>query len=285
MSTPAGLFASPGSAWLDRRADLSIDCVSAIGRLQELPELAIELVRRRPEVIVAISTPAVRAIKAATTTIPVVGVSGDPVREGLVESLSRPGGNITIISPMALTLTAKRVEILKEIMPGLTRLAVVSRQGADPIYHVELERELSVAAQHHGISWSTMYPSRPEDFEGLFRRLREEKYDAVYLVDGPLAFPNRNIIAEIANRMGLPVIGEARDYAHAGMLVSYGNDNQETPKRLADYVDKILRGTVPGDLPIQQVTKVELVFNLRTARALGINPPASLLARADEVIE
>src|SRR3712207_2872564 len=196
-AAPVFLEAMAAHGWIEGRT-LSIECVSAIGRMQDLPKLATELVGRQPEVILAVSTPAVRAVKAATTTIPVVGITQDPVREGFVDNLSRPGGNITGIAQMGIGLASKRIEILKEILPGLKRLAVVARQGGDRFYLAELERELETATRTFGLVWGTANISRPEDIEGVLRQLRDEQYDAVYLVADPITFVNAHVIAESA---------------------------------------------------------------------------------------
>jgi putative tryptophan/tyrosine transport system substrate-binding protein len=264
--------------------------VSAVGRFDQLPTLAAELVGRWPDVLVAGPSPAVRALTQATTTIPIVMLSTpDPVREGFVTNLARPEANITGIGEFGLDLVAKRIELLKDMLPRLARLAivwsVVTRSGPDPAYANPLYDDVTTTAAALGFSWNAFKAIVPEDYDGIFAQAAAQEFDAAYMVPSPRAFANQAIIAEAALRYRMPTVGDYGVFAKSGFLVTYGVNIEGNIVRGAEYVDKLLRGAKPADLPVEQPTKFELVINLKTAKALSLSVPPSLLARADEVIE
>ena len=220
-------------------------------------------------------------MKQATTTIPIVfAVAIDPVGSGLVESLAQPGGNVTGLSLQANDLAGKRLELARELIPRLRRLAIMFNIGnAQPVLEMG---ETQAAARMFGLDVAPVVIQRAEDIAPAFQRL---KADALYVAVDQLMVANRASILTSALGARLPTIFSTRDFVKAGALMSYGPSYVERFGRAADYVDKILRGAKPGDLPVEQPTKFELVINLTTAKALGLDVPHSLLARADEVIE
>jgi putative ABC transport system substrate-binding protein len=251
------------------------------GRTERYAEIAAEFVHRKVEVIVTVGS-AVPIVRQATTTIPIVfAVAIDPVGSGLVESLAQPGGNVTGLSLQANDLAGKRLEIARELIPRLRRLAIMFNIGnAQPVLEMG---ETQAAARMLGLEVAPLIIQRAEDIASAFRRLKEA--DALYVAVDQLIVANRASILTAALGARLPTIFSTRDFAKAGALMSYGPSYVERFARAADYVDKILRGTKPGDLPVEQPTNFELVINLTTAKALGLVVPQSLLARADEVIE
>jgi putative ABC transport system substrate-binding protein len=256
----------------------------AEGRLERLPKLAADLVRLKVDIIVALSAPAAQAAKQATTTIPIVMVGvGDPVEARLVANLSRPGGNITGSSSLAGELSAKRLELLKEVVPGLARVAVLWN-SANPAKAVDW-REAQVAARTLRVSLQSREVRGPGDFESVFARMTKDRPDALLALGDPLLLQERGRIVEFAARNRLPAMYEHRVYTDAGGLIAYGPDFRELYRRAATYVDKILKGARPADLPVEQPTKFELVINLKTARTLGLTIPPSVLSRADQIIE
>jgi putative ABC transport system substrate-binding protein len=255
----------------------------AENRLERLPEMAADLVRLKVDVIVAGATLAPLAAKRATSTIPIVFVgAGDPVGTGLVASLARPGGNVTGTSLMAPDLSGKRLELLKELLPRLTRVAVLWN-AAIPNSATAF-KEVQEAGRRLGIEVQSLEVRSPDDFNGAFETARTQRLDAIMTAD-ELTFTYRKRIADLAAAQQLPSIHALRDFAAAGGLISYGPNVADVTRRAAGYVDKILKGAKPADLPVQQPTEFELVINLKTAKALGVTIPPSLLARADEVIE
>ena len=256
----------------------------AENRLERLPELAAELVRLNVDVIVAIGTPGPLAAKRATSTIPIVmAAAGDPLGSGLVASLARPGGNVTGMSLMAPDLGGKRLELLKELLPRLARVAVL--WNATNPYAAIVFKEMQAAGPTLGIEVQSLEVRGPDDFDGAFGFARRQRPDALITVEDPLTFSHRKRIADFAIGQQLPSLHGIREFAAAGGLMSYGPNQLELWRRAADHVDKILRGAKPADLPVQQPTKFDLVVNLTTAKALGLEIPSTLLARADEVIE
>lgn len=270
--------------WIEGRT-LIVDCVAAAGHLERAPALAAELVAQQPDVLFAASTPAVRALKEATAQISIVTVASDPLRSGIVSSLARPDANITGLAPMLFDLLAKRTELMKELLPRLSRLAIIYRKGADPIDHEQIQKDMAAAAQTLGFAWNIFYPASTEDIDEIFTGLAAGSYDAAYIVTNPVTYENRARIARIALQHRMPTISETTDYAREGVLLSYGLEGSRLVGGAAEYVDKLLRGAKPADLPLQQPTKFELVINKRTAEALGVAIPPSLLLQADEVIE
>ena len=256
----------------------------------ELPAAAADLVKQNPEVIVAPSTPAVLALKPLTGTIPIVFASAaDPVGAGIVASFARPGGNVTGVSQLNLELSAKRVELLREA-------AVVSRKsvalwlspedsprGAALLETLFRETERGGAAL--GVELRLLKVTRVEDLASAMGGLQPKRDGGLIVLPSPLAFANARAIAELALKQKLPAIGHFRGFAELGGLMAYGVDQDNQLRRAAIYVDRILKGAKPADLPVEQPTKFELVINLKTAKALGLTIPPSLLARADEVIQ
>jgi putative ABC transport system substrate-binding protein len=254
---------------------------SADGNAERLPDLAAELVRLSVDVIVATFTPCVLAAKQATTTIPIVMAAvADPVGSGLVQSLARPGGNITGFSNMAAETAGKSVELLRDMLPSLRRIAVLVNP-LDPFTRPLLE-QVNLAGRTIGIEIApTAMAQGPDDLEAAFATIAQERSQAV-VVQG--IFFSRTV-ADLALRHGLPSASVLRQFAKAGGLVSYGADVPDIFRRCAVLVHKILQGTKPADLPVELPTKFELVINLNTARALGLDVPWFLQQRADEVIE
>jgi putative ABC transport system substrate-binding protein len=256
----------------------------AENRLERLPELAAELVRLNVDVIVAIGTLGPLAAKRATSTIPIVmTAAGDPLGTGLVASLARPGGNVTGMSLMAPDLGGKRLELLRELLPGLARVAVLWN-AANP-YPAIVFKETQAAGRTLGIEVQSLEVRGPDDFDGAFDTARKQRPDALITVEDPLTFSHQKRIADFATGQQLPSLYGLREFVSAGGLMSYGANNADLFRRAAGYIDKILKGAKPADLPVQQPTTFELVINLKTAKALGLEVPPTLLARADEVIE
>jgi putative ABC transport system substrate-binding protein len=256
----------------------------ADGAVDRLPALAAELVRLNPTMIVAAPVPAVLAARKVTATIPIVMAnSADPVAFGLVQSLSRPGGNVTGLTNFAEDLAAKQLDILRELLPRVVRLGVLVNV-TNPL-HVPQWQQTETAAAKPALSLVRFDYRVPDDLERAFAEFAREKVQAV-LVPPDVSFAaQRARIAELATKARLPSIYFSRISAEAGGLLSYGPNVAENYRRAAVFVDKILKGAKPGDLPVERPTKIELVINLKTAKELGLAVPPTLLARADEVIE
>ena len=256
----------------------------AENRIERLPDLAAELVRLNVDVIVGFGTPPPLAAKRATTTIPIVMVAaGDPVGSGLVASLARPGGNVTGTSLMAPDLGGKRLELLKELVPRLARVAVFWNV-ANP-YPALVFKETQAAGRTLGIEVQSLELRGPDDFDGVFETARRQRPDALITVEDPLTVNHRKLISDFAAEFRLPTLYGLKEFVAAGGLLSYGANLSDVFRRSAGYVDKILKGAKPADLPVLQPTKFEFVINLKTAKALGLSVPDKLLALADEVIE
>jgi len=259
----------------DRWADAKTD---------RLPALAAELVRLKVDAIFALSWPAAVAAKQATTTIPIVIMgAGDPVGTGLVASLAHPGGNITGLSDLSAELSAKRLELLKETVPKLSRVAVLwnSADGGMTLRF----RQIQAAAPTLGVTARPLGVQEPDDFEQAFAAMTQERPDALFVVSDVLTRLHHKRIVEFATRNRLPVMYERREYVTNGGLISYGPSFPDLLRRVAALVDKILRGAKPADLPVEQPTRFELAVNLKTAKAIGLTIPQSILIRADEVIQ
>ena len=253
-------------------------------RPERLPSLAAELVIRKVDIIYATVTPAAQAAQKATQTIPIVfGASSDPVNYGLVASLARPGGNITGLSNTGPELSGKRLELLRQIVPGASPIAVLWN-SANPIIARQL-RETEIAAAVVGAKLQIVNVRGPDDFSSAFRAVTTGRSAALVVLADFLTLGHRGRIAEFAARHRLPTISEFREFATAGCLVAYGPSLAGTGQRVASYIDRILKGAKPGDIPVEQPTKFELTINLKTARALGLTIPPSLQLRADHVIE
>jgi putative tryptophan/tyrosine transport system substrate-binding protein len=251
------------------------------GKIDRLPELAAELVGLRVDVIVTGTTVHVEAVRHATATIPIVMVfTADPVGSGFVASLARPGGNITGLSADASPdLWAKYLTYLKELVPKLSRVGVMGQVSARVGF-----AELETASRKLDLALDAVDIHSPDDFDGAFATLIGKRDGGILIVIGPLTYLLKERIADAALKYQLPSISNARQFAEAGLLMSYGPDLHDLYRRAATYVDKILRGASPADLPVEQPSKFELIINLKTAKALGVKIPQSLLARADELI-
>jgi putative ABC transport system substrate-binding protein len=256
----------------------------AENRLERFAEFAAELVDLKVDVIVAEGTLAPLAAKWVTSTIPIVmTVAGDPLGSVLVESLARPGGNVTGMSLMAPDLGGKRLELLKELLPRPGRVAVLWN-AANP-YAALVYKQTQAAGRTLGIEVQSLEVRGPDDFEGVFETARQQHSDALITVEDPLTGANRKRIVHFAAVDRLPSLYGNREEVVAGGLISYRANFADLFRRAAGYVDKILKGVKPADLPVQQPTKFKLVINLKTAKAFGLQVPPSLLARADEVID
>jgi putative ABC transport system substrate-binding protein len=261
-------------AFLSRGAD---------GKLERLGELAAELVRLKVSIIVTGGIRAAIAAHKRTTTIPVVMASGtDPVGVGLIASLSRPGGNVTGVTTVSAELAGKRLELLQEVVPRLSRVAVLRDP---PAAAVELAlKETQVAAEMLGVQLQMLNVRGPKDFDGVFLSMVRERSGALLVISTPMLFSARMHIAELATKHRLPAVYHWKEYVEAGGLMSYGTDLADGFGRAAIYVDKILKGAKPGDMPVEQPTKFELVINLKAAKQIGLTIPPDVLARADRVI-
>jgi len=267
--------------------DVVIEYRDAQGKLERLPDLAAELVELKVDVIVAVSTLHALAAKQATRTIPIVfAAAQDPVTSRLVTSLARPGGNVTGLSSLAPELVGKRLELLKQVVPGVSRIAVLWQPGAVPERtQKDLLKEADVAARALGVRLQFVEARGPEDVDRAFSEMTKAHAGALSVLPSTMFIIEQRRLGDLAAKNRLPAVYGARDFVDAGGLMSYGPDNADLFRRAATYVDKILKGTKPGDLPVEQPTKFELVINLKTAKALGIKIPQSILARADRVIE
>jgi putative ABC transport system substrate-binding protein len=264
--------------------NLQVDGRFAEGRLDRLPTLAAELVRGRPDVIVAASPVALQAVRDATRTIPTVMIfaAADPVELGMVASLARPGGNITGVALSAgTTLTSKRLELLKEVIPRAARIAVLTT--GEPGARAQAD-EAEHAAALLGVKL-VVVEARSGDYARAFTTLASQRADALCVVASVILNNDRGRIIELAARHRVPSIYQWREHVDAGGLMSYGSSLGEIYRRVATFVDRILKGANPGDLPVEQPTQFELAINLKTAKALGITIPSSLLVRADHVIQ
>jgi len=269
-------------AWVDGR-NVAIEYRWAEGRPERVSEIAAEFVRIRVDVIVTVATPASLAVKQATAVIPIVGAPlSDPVGTGLVASLARPGGNVTGLANQISDTVGKKLEFLREVVPDLRRLAIVANVG-NPASVLEMG-EAQATARMLGLEVTTSEIRRAEDIAPAFEALKD-RADALYISPDPLMNTNRTRINILAVGARLPTVHGTREYVEAGGLMSYGANTPDLFRRAAEYVDKILRGAKPADIPVEQPTKFDLVINLTTAKALGLKVPASVLARADEVME
>src|SRR5215472_11980197 len=268
--------------WIEGRT-VAIEYRWAEGRSSRAAEIAAEFVRLKVGVIVVSGTPAILAAKQATSVIPIIfAVAGDPVGSGLVASLARPGGNVTGLSLQQSDLAGKRLELLREVIPNLGRLAILANVG-NPNVVAEMH-EVEGTAHALGLEVATFPIRRPADIAPAFDALKD-RAEALYVVNEPLTISNRMAINTLALAAHLPTILGSREQVEAGGLISYAASFPDLFRRSADVVDKILHGTKPGDIPVEQPTKFDLVINLKTARALGLTIPESFLLRADEVIE
>ena len=263
--------------------NVSIVSRFAEGNLEHLPAFAAELVAQKVDVFFSASTPGVQAARLATASIPIVfAVVSDPVGSGFVASLGRPGGNITGTSSMSRELAAKRLQILQEVAPKTSHVAVFSTDEQQVVPQLE---QVQYAAKRLGMNILTTQVMNRNDIERAHKLLRTWRADSIYVVESVKNTFNGKLLAELAMQLRLPAIYANSQFADIGGLISYGANFDDLFRRAAHYVDKILKGAKPADLPVEQPTKFELVINLKTAKALGITIPQLMLVRADKVIE
>ena len=264
-----------------------IEYRDAAGKPERLPALAAELLALKVDVILAAGEPHALAAKRATKTIPIVfTATADPVASGLVTSLSRPGGTVTGLSSVGPDLVGKRLELLKQVVPGVSRVAVLWQPGAaDERTERDLLKGTEVAARALGVRLQFVEARGPAEFEGAFAAMTKARAGALTVLGSPMLLIERRRLVDLAAKHRLPAVYPSRESVDAGGLMSYGANAADLYRRAATYVDKILKGAKPGDLPVEQPTKFELVINLKTAKALGLTIPASLLHRADQVLE
>jgi putative ABC transport system substrate-binding protein len=271
--------------WVEGQ-NILIDYRYAEDRVDRLPDLAAELVRLKVDLIIASAgTQVATAAKNATETIPIVMIAvRDPVGTGLIASLARPGRNVTGVSGTAgLEMFAKQLELLKETVPKLRRVAILSNPAN--AYHQLAIREVNVAARSLGVQLQLLEARGPNEFDGAFAAMAKERVGALLVLSDAIFSSHRTRLADLAARSRLPAAYGVRDSVEAGGLMSYGPSFLDSYRRAATYVDKILKGAKPADLPVEQPTKFELVINMKTAKALGLSIPQSLLVRADEIIQ
>jgi putative ABC transport system substrate-binding protein len=253
-------------------------------QLDTLPGLAADLVRSNADVIVTVGTPAAKALKATTRTIPIVmALVGDPIAAGLVDNLARPGGNATGFSIVAPELGTKRLELLKEIVPNLSSIAVLSNTN-NPQSKIEM-KEMQTAAQAMGLQLHPAEISAEDGLEDAFVAMNKAAVQALILLTDAILFDQRKRTVALASKYKLPAVYFLSAFVEEGGLMSYGPSDADLFRRAAGYVDRILKGTKPGELPVEQPTKFDLYINLRTAKTLGVTIPESFLTRADKVIE
>ena len=264
--------------------NLVIEWRFAEGNYDRLPALAAELVKLKPELIVSHTTPGTQALQKATSTIPIVVTSvSDPVAGGFAKSLARPGGNITGMSIMTVDVSEKLFQLLKLMLPKLFRVAVLVNPGT--AFHPTVVKNIQAAAQTVGVQVVSVQAGTLGEVESGYQKMAREGVNAVIVPADSFYFQNRREIAEISNRHRVPSMFTGREVVEVGGMISYGTNIADSYRRAATYIDKILKGAKPADLPIEQATTFHLAINRKTARALGIRIPQELLLRADEVIE
>jgi putative ABC transport system substrate-binding protein len=290
MSFSAPIEDAAYQAFRDRLRELGqiegqtvkIEFRNAHGRADRLPALAGELVELPADVIVVGNPEAAKAVKRATSSIPIVTSTVDPVAAGLAASLAHPGGNVTGVSSMSSELSAKRLQLLKETMPQLKRVGVLAHEFSP--YVRKMVEDISASARSLAINVKVVRVQAPEEFSTAFTELRRANVQALYIVESPLFYGHRSELAVFALKARLPAMYGTKVFVVDGGLLSYGADIVDVARRAAGYVDKILKGAKPADLPIEQASKLELVINLKTAKSLGLTIPSSIVFRADEVI-
>jgi putative ABC transport system substrate-binding protein len=269
--------------WVDGQ-NIAIEYRGTEGDLTRLPDLAAELVRLKVDVIVAPTTAAALAAKNATRSMPIVMVYiADPVGAGLVASLGRPGGNITGLSWGGIELSSKQLELLKETVPRLSKLAVLTNPASQ--FHRQVVKDVETSARTLGLHLQILEVRGPAEFDTAFSTMRRLRADAVLIPGDPMFNFHRTRLADLAAANRLPAMYGQRDNVEAGGLMSYSPSLREAHRQAATFVDKILKGAKPADLPVEQPTKLELVINLKTAKALGLTIPQTLVLRADQLIE
>jgi len=267
--------------------NIVIEYRAADGKIERLLGLATELAQRKVDLIVAGNTPAARAAQQATTTIPIVAsVMGDPIGDGLVASLARPGGNITGLTFLGPELIGKRLELFKEALPRVTRVAALWHPGAFAERTTsDMVQGTEAAARTLGVQLQLVEVRGPDEFDHAFVTMTSAGAEALIVFPSPMLFQERRRLVDLAARHRLPAMYQAREFVELGGLIAYGASITDLIRRGATHVDKILKGATPADLPVEQAMKFELVLNLKTAQALGLTMPASLLLLADEVIQ
>ena len=271
--------------WVEGQT-MVFDCVSAAGRAEQVPELARELVSRRPDVLMAAPPPFVGALKQATTTIPIIMLgTWEPVRAGLIAGLAQPGANVTGIAWIGLI--PKQMELLKEIVPNLRRVAYLRGEATyTSAETLKIEDEILQSTSRLGFTWQIFEAAVASDYDEIFARLAAEHFDAAYLPGSPLSIRSGTHIGQLALRHRIPTVSGILSWVKdSGHLLAYGQDASWNQVRALGYVDKVLRGAKPSDLPVEQPTNLDLVINVKTAKVLGLTVPSSLLSRAVEVIE
>jgi putative ABC transport system substrate-binding protein len=269
--------------WVEGR-NFTVVTRYADGRAARLPELADELVRQGVDVILAGSSPGVLAAQRATSTIPIVMVTtGDPIADGIVKSLARPGANVTGVTAIGQALNTKRLELIKEAVPGASRVGVIINPGS--LYTARLVEDRERAARILALDVRLFEVREPDKFEAAFTAARTERMDALLVQTTGFFITHRKRIVELAARNRVPAVYGEREFVEAGGLMFYGASLRDMYRDAAVYVDKILKGAKPANLPIEQPAKLELIINLKAAKALGITIPPSVLARADRIVE
>jgi putative ABC transport system substrate-binding protein len=264
--------------------DLVLEVRNSDGKLESLDAMAVDLVRANVALIVASNPNAVFSARRATSTIPIVMMhTPDPVQLGLVASLAKPGGNITGVTTLSADMSIKQLELLKEAIPRVSRVTLVWNPGN--AWHAATVKALQTRGGPLGLEVQALELRGPEGFDRAFQSMTAARTQAVLVLADPMTFFNRRQLAELAIRHRLPMMGSLSDYAEAGSIMSYWADTGEVYRRAASYVDRLLKGAKPGDLPIEQPTKFELVANLKTAKILEITLPRSIILRADRLIE
>jgi ABC-type uncharacterized transport system substrate-binding protein len=254
----------------------------ADGQLERLPDLAAELIHLKVDIIVAGGLPAARAAKQATTTIPIVMTGGDPVGTGIVASLAHPGGNVTGLSDSTVYVSTKRLELLKEVIPNLSRVAIVWNP-ANPTNPIQV-KDTQAAGPVLGMTVYSVEVKDVGQFESAFAEMKRDRAGGLLVPGDPMFTSNRKRITDLAVKHRLPAMFTSQEYVEAEGLMAYGENSTDRFRRLATYVDKILKGTKPADLPVEQPTKFELVINLKTTKQIGLTILPNVLARADKVI-
>jgi putative ABC transport system substrate-binding protein len=270
--------------WVEGRS-IAFELRHAVGNPDQFPALAADLVRANAEIIIASTAGLAAVAHEATSTIPIVASGGDLEGTGLISSLRRPGGNVTGIQILSPELMSKRLDLLKHLVPNLTSIAAVKPITPAGIITTRYLDVLAETAHALGVQVHQVSIHGPDDIASAFAAMVQNKDQAAIVIANPLSFAYRKEISDSAIKSGLPTAYEYREFATAGGLLSYGVNINDVVYRLASYVDKILRGATPGELPVEQPTKFELVLNLKAAKALGLTIPSTLLAQADEMIE
>ena len=263
--------------------NIAIEWRLAEGKRDRLTEVATELVHRKMDILVTLGTPATRAAIQATATIPIVMLSGDPLRAGLVASLAQPGGNVTGVSILGPELSGKQLQILREAVPTVSRVAYLWNP-TNPVQRLYFD-DMQAGVRALGMTLSSVEVSSPTEFQSALAAMMRERPDALFMTGDPMHQLHFGQIIAFATAHRLPLMSNHKEHVLGGALMSYGSSTHENFRRLAWYVDKIVKGAKPGELPVEQPTKFELVINLKTAQALGLTIPPTLLFQAEEVIQ